>query len=118
MSGGLKGGVAANASKRRGCRDSGRIAEHMVSSHAPILLCMHRRMPVLHMCRAALPCPAGFREQTKGWPLQPVDQAIRWLRGRPPGWEVADLGCGDAKIAATVQQASHMHIGVRVQAGG
>ncbi|PRW58393.1 Ribosomal RNA-processing 8 [Chlorella sorokiniana] len=49
----------------------------------------------------------GFREQTKGWPTQPVDQAIRWLRGRPPGWVVADLGCGDAKIAATVQQKVH-----------
>lgn len=47
---------------------------------------------------------AGFREQTRSWPVQPVDQAIRWLRGRPAGWVVADLGCGDAKIAATVQQ--------------
>lgn len=44
----------------------------------------------------------GFREQTKGWPVQPVDQAIAWLRRRPPGWAVADLGCGDAKIAATL----------------
>lgn len=51
--------------------------------------------------------PAGFREQTKAWPLQPVDQAIRWLRGRPLGWTVADLGCGDAKIAATVAQTVH-----------
>ena len=90
----------------------------MVSSHATIPLSMHGRMPVLHMCRAVLPRPAGFREQTKGWPLQPVDQAIRWLRGRPPGWEVADLGCGDAKIAATVQQASHTRVGVRVQVAG
>ena len=53
---------------------------------------------------ACAPAPAGFREQTKGWPVQPVDQAIRWLRGKPAGWAVADLGCGDAKIAATVQQ--------------
>ncbi|KAL4443931.1 hypothetical protein ABPG75_011668 [Micractinium tetrahymenae] len=44
----------------------------------------------------------GFREQTKGWPVQPVDQAIAWLRRRPPGITVADLGCGDAKIAATL----------------
>lgn len=34
--------------------------------------------------------------------MQPVDQAIAWLRRRPPGWAVADLGCGDAKIAATL----------------
>ena len=55
------------------------------------------------------PCPTtpGFREQTKGWPVQPVDQAIRWLRGRPPGWTVADLGCGDAKIAGEVAQSVH-----------
>lgn len=53
---------------------------------------------------ATAPAPAGFREQTKGWPVQPVDQAIRWLRGKPASWAVADLGCGDAKIAATVQQ--------------
>ena len=52
----------------------------------------------------ASPCAAGFREQTRGWPVQPVDQAIRWLRGRPPTWVVADLGCGDAKIAASVEQ--------------
>lgn len=49
-----------------------------------------------------MPTPAGFREQTKGWPVQPVDQAIAWLRRRPSSWAVADLGCGDAKIAATL----------------
>jgi ribosomal RNA-processing protein 8 len=36
-----------------------------------------------------------------------VDQAIRWLQGRPPTWAVADLGCGDAKIAASVRQRVH-----------
>lgn len=49
----------------------------------------------------------GFREQTKGWPVQPVDLAIRWLRGRPSSLVVADLGCGDAKVAASVQQRVH-----------
>lgn len=67
---------------------------------AEALLCPAWRSPP-----DVLPPPsAGFREQTRGWPVQPVDQAIRWLRGRPPSWVVADLGCGDAQIAATVQQ--------------
>lgn len=48
-------------------------------------------------------CP-GFREQTKGWPVQPVEVAIRWLKSKPPGWVVADLGCGDAQLAASVPQ--------------
>lgn len=39
--------------------------------------------------------------------MQPVDQAIRWLRGRPAEWAVADLGCGDAQIAATAAQQVH-----------
>lgn len=41
-----------------------------------------------------------------------MDQAIRWLKGKPPGWVVADLGCGDAKIAATVQQVGGGALGV------
>lgn len=47
---------------------------------------------------------AGFREQTKGWPQLPVDVAIQWLAGQPRGWTVADLGCGEAKLAASVHQ--------------
>lgn len=46
----------------------------------------------------------GFREQTKGWPLLPVDAAIGWLASCPRTWVVADLGCGDAKIAASAKQ--------------
>jgi ribosomal RNA-processing protein 8 len=46
--------------------------------------------------------PAGFREQTKGWPVQPVDLAISWLKSKPSSWVVADLGCGDARLAASV----------------
>jgi hypothetical protein len=46
----------------------------------------------------------GFREQTRGWPKQPVDLVISWLAGRPDSLLVADFGCGDAKIAASVKQ--------------
>ncbi len=46
----------------------------------------------------------GFREQTRGWPKQPVDMAIAWLAAKPDSLVVADFGCGDAKIAASVKQ--------------
>lgn len=49
----------------------------------------------------------GFREQTRGWPVQPVEVAIRWLRTKPASWAVADLGCGDAQLAAGVEQCVH-----------
>ncbi|KAL4524683.1 hypothetical protein Ndes2526A_g06797 [Nannochloris sp. 'desiccata'] len=49
----------------------------------------------------------GFREQTKGWPLKPVDMAVAWLKSRPPNWKVADLGCGDATLATAVPQNVH-----------
>ncbi|MEW5303089.1 MAG: hypothetical protein WDW38_001413 [Sanguina aurantia] len=49
----------------------------------------------------------GFQQQTLGWPSQPVDEAIAWLKSKPPTWKVADFGCGDAKLGATVKQAVH-----------
>lgn len=39
--------------------------------------------------------------------MQPVDQAITWLRSKPSSWVVADLGCGDARIASTAAQTVH-----------
>lgn len=42
--------------------------------------------------------------QVRGWPLQPVDAAIRWLAGLPKDAVVADFGCGDARLAASVKQ--------------
>lgn len=33
-----------------------------------------------------------------------MDRAIAWLKGKPASWHVADFGCGDAKIEATVRQ--------------
>ena len=39
--------------------------------------------------------------------MQPVDLAIRWLQARPSSWQVADLGCGDAAVAAAAAQRVH-----------
>ncbi|EOD26292.1 hypothetical protein EMIHUDRAFT_43605, partial [Emiliania huxleyi CCMP1516] len=50
----------------------------------------------------------GFRLQAlrraAGWPLRPVDAILGWLRGKPAAWVVADVGCGDAEIAARAPQ--------------
>ena len=82
------------------CYDETAVGFVVASSLGTALLHFPQRRP-------RRPTAAGFREQTKGWPVQPVDQAIRWLQGRPPTWAVADLGCGDAKIAASVRQRVH-----------
>lgn len=50
---------------------------------------------------------AGFRSQTAGWPRQPLDECIAWLRRSPAAWVVADIGCGDARLAASVPQRVH-----------
>lgn len=50
---------------------------------------------------------AGFREQTAGWPQQPVVLAGEWLATCPRRWVVADMGCGDAALAAAVPQRVH-----------
>ena len=47
----------------------------------------------------------GFAAQTRGWPVQPVDAAIAFVTARlPPAAVVADFGCGDARLAASVRQ--------------
>lgn len=48
----------------------------------------------------------GFREQTKAWPVNPIDRFIARLRRlvgkeKPKTIEVADLGCGEAQLART-----------------
>lgn len=43
----------------------------------------------------------GFREQVSKWPRNPLDDIIAWLRKRPQA-RVADLGCGEARLAASV----------------
>jgi hypothetical protein len=47
----------------------------------------------------------GFQQQVRGWPLQPVDVAVKWAKAAlPRDAVVADFGCGDAKLAASVEQ--------------
>ncbi|KAI8141997.1 methyltransferase-domain-containing protein, partial [Fennellomyces sp. T-0311] len=41
----------------------------------------------------------GFRHQVESWPENPVDIIVNQLSKLPAGTVVADLGCGDAKIA-------------------
>jgi hypothetical protein len=36
-----------------------------------------------------------------------VDAAIAWLKGQDPRLQVADFGCGDARLAASVPQKVH-----------
>ena len=43
----------------------------------------------------------GFANQAETWPVVPVDEAIKWLKANFSGDAIiADMGCGDAKIAA------------------
>lgn len=42
----------------------------------------------------------GFREQAKGWPTNPLDGIIAKLNALLPRRVVADMGCGDARLAA------------------
>ncbi|CAN0403060.1 unnamed protein product, partial [Scytosiphon promiscuus] len=48
----------------------------------------------------------GFREQVEKWPVHPLDIIIDWLRKYPKA-RVADFGCGEARLAATVPNKVH-----------
>ncbi|CAG8724960.1 8569_t:CDS:2 [Cetraspora pellucida] len=41
----------------------------------------------------------GFCSAVRSWPVNPVDIFINYLKGKPKEWVVADLGCGEGKIA-------------------
>ena len=50
----------------------------------------------------------GFRSQAAHWPMRPVQAIADWLRATlPTNKVVADLGCGDAELAATVPHTVH-----------
>ena len=64
-----------------------------------------RRYVCLHVHITA--AVQGFRQQTQHWPVQPVQQAVAWLKGKPDSWVAADFGCGDAQLAASVPHKVH-----------
>lgn len=48
----------------------------------------------------------GYREQVAMWPMNPLDEFIAHVR-RHPKWVVADLGCGEARLSASVPNKVH-----------
>lgn len=49
----------------------------------------------------------GFREQASHWPENPLDRIINWIKKKHPRAVVADMGCGDARLAASVSNKVH-----------
>lgn len=49
----------------------------------------------------------GFREQAASWPYNPLDGIINWIKTKHPNKIVADMGCGDARLAASVPNTVH-----------
>lgn len=49
----------------------------------------------------------GYREAALSWPINPLDSLIRWIQSRHPSAVVADLGCGEARLAASVSNTVH-----------
>ena len=45
----------------------------------------------------------GFREQVQSWPKNPIDLIIEWIKKRGKKAIVADMGCGDAMLAKSVE---------------
>jgi len=49
----------------------------------------------------------GFREQCSYWPYNPLDGIIKWISTKHRKAVVADMGCGDARLAASVPNTVH-----------
>ncbi|KAM7031407.1 ribosomal RNA-processing protein 8 isoform 1-T1 [Passerculus sandwichensis] len=49
----------------------------------------------------------GFERQVRRWPERPVQRIVRYLRRRPASLVVADFGCGDCTLAASVKNQVH-----------
>lgn len=46
----------------------------------------------------------GYSEQVKRWPSNPLDDIIKFLATQDPSLRIADLGCGEARLAKNVPQ--------------
>ena len=51
----------------------------------------------------------GFREQASLWITNPLDLIIADLRSMPRGRVIADFGCGEARLAATLNSMHTVH---------
>ena len=49
----------------------------------------------------------GFSEQVAQWPINPLDMVILYIKGLPKDYVVADLGCGEGRLACSVRQMVH-----------
>jgi ribosomal RNA-processing protein 8 len=49
----------------------------------------------------------GFREQCAYWPYNPLDGIINWIKKGSKTAVIADMGCGDARLAASVPNTVH-----------
>ena len=47
---------------------------------------------------------SGFRKQASAWPSQPLDELLGWLGALESRSVVADLGCGDARLASSLRE--------------
>lgn len=49
----------------------------------------------------------GFREQCSYWPYNPLDGIIQWIKTSHKNAVISDMGCGDARLAASVPNTVH-----------
>ena len=49
----------------------------------------------------------GYRKQVESWPENPLDHIIAWIRSTDARLVVADMGCGDARLAASIKNKTY-----------
>lgn len=79
--------------------DFRQLNEQLYSSTGAEAAALMRREPQLFAAYHA-----GYADQVRRWPANPLDRVIAFLRTQPAGLVVADLGCGEARLAAEVPQ--------------
>ena len=60
----------------------------------------------------------GFRAQAATWPVNPLDAIIAWIRRKHPRARVADMGCGDARLAKMLNAAGQKAAAAAATSGG
>ncbi|KOX69176.1 Ribosomal RNA-processing protein 8 [Melipona quadrifasciata] len=49
----------------------------------------------------------GYKQQVEQWPVNPLDNVIASIKKMPNQYIIADFGCGEARLAATVSHKVH-----------